>query len=153
MRANYVLIDYENVQASSLELLVEPHFYLRVFLGPNNTKLPTELAVAVHRLRERADYIQLETPGANALDFHIAYYLGQLASADPTGFFHIISRDKGFDPLLKHLKSKGIFALRSESIEDMPCFKAPCKASPKLDRLLVAVPSEQTSQPAKNALS
>jgi len=149
MRANYVLIDYENVQASSLELLVEPHFYLRVFLGPNNTKLPTELAVAVHRLRERADYIQLETPGANALDFHIAYYLGQLASADPTGFFHIISRDKGFDPLLKHLKSKGIFALRSESIEDMPCFKAPCKASPKPDRLLVAVPTEQTSQPAK----
>jgi len=131
MRTNYVLIDYENVQASSLALLSEPHFYLRVFLGPNNTRLPTELAVSVHRLGQRADYIQLDTPGANALDFHIAYYLGQLANADPSGFYHIISRDKGFDPLLKHLKSKGIFALRSESIEEMPCFKTPGEAPPK----------------------
>lgn len=65
------------------------------------------------------------------MDFHIAYYLGQLANADPTGFYHIISRDKGFDPLLKHLKSKGIFALRSASIEEMPCFKSPGEAPPK----------------------
>lgn len=57
MRINYVLIDYENVQASSLALLSEPHFCLRVFLGPNNTRLPTELAVSVHRLGQRADYI------------------------------------------------------------------------------------------------
>ncbi|MGK9065626.1 PIN domain-containing protein [Stutzerimonas chloritidismutans] len=152
MRANYVLIDYENVQASSLERLIEPHFHLRVFLGPNNTRLPTELAVAVHRLRERADYILLDTPGANALDFHIAYYLGQLASADPTGFFHIISRDKGFDPLLKHLKNRGISALRSASIEDMPCFKALCKASVQPDRALVAVTHEPKPQPVQKTL-
>ncbi|SDH95769.1 PIN domain-containing protein [Pseudomonas panipatensis] len=123
MRTNYVLIDYENIPVKSLDLLQDSHFRLRVFLGPNNSKLPTELVVAIQRLGERADYIQLETSSPNALDFHIAYYLGRLALEDPTAFFHVISADKGFDPLLKHLKSKGIFAMRSASIEAMPCFK------------------------------
>jgi len=45
----------------------------------------------VHELGERAQYIVLETAGSNALDFHIAYYLGVLAAADPSAFFHIIS--------------------------------------------------------------
>ncbi|MGQ7818664.1 PIN domain-containing protein [Metapseudomonas furukawaii] len=125
MRTNYVLIDYESVQVKSLELLQQPHFKVRVFLGPNNTRLPTELAVAIQRLGDRADYIQLDTPGQNALDFHIAYYLGRFSLEEPDAFFHIISRDKGFDPLIKHLKDKGIFSARSESIEEMPCFSTP----------------------------
>ena len=60
--------------------------------------------------------------GSNALDFHIAYYLGALAKEDPAGFFHITSKDTGFDPLIKHLKARKIFSSRSESIEEMPCF-------------------------------
>lgn len=151
MRTNYVLIDYENVQASSLDLLSAPHFRLKVFLGPNNTRLPTELAVAVHRLGERADYIQLDTPGTNALDFHIAYYLGQLTSTDLAGFFHVISRDKGFDPLLKHLKNKGIFALRSESIEQMPCFKTGCGLPQPTGNVKVDEPQKPKPQSAPKA--
>lgn len=128
MKSNYILIDYENVQVQSLALLNNEHFQVRVFLGPNNTKLPVELVLAMQRLGERGDYIVLETPGSNALDFHIAYYLGVLAAADPTGFFHIISQDTGFDPLIQHLRRQKIFVARSEAIEDMPCFKMP--ASP-----------------------
>lgn len=124
MRTNYVLIDYENVQATSLQLLQPEYFRLRIFLGPNNTKLPTELVRAIHRLHDRADYVQLETPGVNALDFHLAYYLGLLSGADKAAYFHIISKDKGFDPLIKHLKAHGVSVARSESIESMPCFKA-----------------------------
>lgn len=131
MRINYVFIDYENVQATSLRLLQPDHFKLRVFLGPSNTKLPTELVTAIHRLHDRADYVQLETAGTNALDFHIAYYLGVLSVEDPQAYFHIISRDKGFDPLIKHLRSKGIMVARSEGIEDMPCFNAPSVPLPQ----------------------
>ncbi|CAE6927722.1 PIN7 domain-containing protein [Ectopseudomonas oleovorans] len=123
MRVNYVFIDYENVQATSLRLLQPDHFRLRIFLGPNNTKLPTDLVTAIHKLHERAEYVQMDTPGTNALDFHITYYLGLLSAEDPAGYFHIISKDKGFDPLIKHLKSKGVTVVRSEAIEEMPCFK------------------------------
>jgi hypothetical protein len=71
---------------------------------------------------ERGKYIVLEAGGSNALDFHIAYYLGVLANTDPTAFFHVISKDTGFDPLLQHLKARGVSAARSASIEAMPCF-------------------------------
>ena len=122
LRINYVLIDYENVQVKSLALLKGEQFRVKVFLGPNNSKLPVDLVLAMHEFGDRAEYIVLETPGANALDFHIAYYIGALSTADPSGFFHIISKDTGFDPLIRHLKSKKILSTRSPSIEEMPCF-------------------------------
>ncbi len=125
MKISYVLIDYENVQVKSLALLKGEQFRVRVFLGPNNTRLPVELVLAMQEFGERAEYIILETSGRNALDFHIAYYLGVLASTEPSGFFHIISKDTGFDPLIQHLKSKKVFAARSASIEEMPCLAAP----------------------------
>ncbi len=119
-----MLIDYENVQVKSLTLLKGEQFQVRVFLGPNNTKIPVELVLAMQSLGERGEYIVLETPGLNALDFHIVYYLGVLATTDPSGYFHIISKDTGFDALLKHLKTKKIFSTRSVSVEEMPCFIA-----------------------------
>lgn len=142
MRTNYVLIDYENVQVKSLELLQEEHFRVRIFLGPNNTKLPVDLVLAMQRFGSRAEYVQLETPGLNALDFHLAFYMGQLTVEDPQVFYHVISRDKGFDPLIRHLKGKGILASRSESIEAMPCFNAPAAvpAPAKLESVRLVAP-------------
>lgn len=122
IRTNYVLIDFENVQVKSIALLEGDHFRVKVFLGPKNTKLPAELVVAVQKLGDKADYITLETSGANALDFHIAYYLGVLSAKEPAAYYHVISKDTGFDPLIQHLKSKNIYSSRSVSIEEMPCF-------------------------------
>ncbi|QOJ25027.1 MAG: hypothetical protein HRU78_11100 [Gammaproteobacteria bacterium] len=121
LKTNYILIDYENVQAKSLTLLKSEQFQVRIFLGPGNTKLPVELVLAMHELGARADYVILETSGTNALDFHIAYYLGVLAANDSTGYFHIISKDTGFDPLIKHMKARKISVTRSISIEQIPC--------------------------------
>ncbi len=122
MTTNYVLIDYENVQVKSLALLKSEHFRVQVFLGPKNLKLHRDLVLAIQEFGDRGKYIVLEAHGPNALDFHIAYYLGVLAAADAPGIFHIISKDRGFDPLIQHLKAKGVSAARSASIEAMPCF-------------------------------
>ena len=128
MKTNYVLIDYENVQVKSLALLNGENgenFQVRVFLGKTNTKLGRDLVLAMHALGTRATYVELESSGPNALDFHIAFYLGELVAADSSAFFHIISKDKGFDPLIAHLKSRHVLAARSVSIETMPCFAQP----------------------------
>lgn len=122
IRTNYVLIDFENVQVKSIALLEGDHFRVKVFLGPKNTKLPAELVVAVQKLGDKAEYITLETSGSNALDFHIAYYLGILSANEPSAYYHVISKDTGFDPLIQHLRSKNIYSCRSVSIEEMPCF-------------------------------
>jgi hypothetical protein len=122
LKTNHVLIDYENVQVKSLELLQGEHFRVYIFLGTNNTKLNREIVIAMHALGARAQYVELSSTGPNALDFYIAYYLGQLVMQEPSGFFHIISKDKGFDPLVEHLKTRSVLAARSISIDAMPCF-------------------------------
>jgi hypothetical protein len=78
----------------------------------------------MQNLGNRAQYITLDTPGNNALDFHIAYYLGNVAVTDPTAFLYVVSKDTGFDPLIQHLKTKKISCVRSISIEAMPCFNS-----------------------------
>ena len=56
--------------------------------------------------------VRLTTSGKNALDFALAYYVGRAVMADPTGHFHIVSKDTGFDPLIEHLRSRHIHAHR-----------------------------------------
>ena len=116
---HYVLIDFENVQVKSLALLKGERFKVKVFLGPKNTKLPVDLVLAMHELGEHADYIMLGVSGANALDFHITYYLGKLTAEAPDGHFHIISKDTGFDSLIRHVNSKNLHCQRAASIEAM----------------------------------
>lgn len=124
MRTNYILVDYENVQPKDIGLLQDGPFKVKVFLGPTQAKIPVSLAISLQALGSNAEYIQLEAAGSNALDFHIAYYIGALAADDPTGFFHIISKDTGFDPLIKHLKACRVFAQRSRCIAEIPYFKS-----------------------------
>lgn len=123
-RTNFVLVDFENVQPKDIGLLKDGPFKVKVFLGPNQSKISVSLAAALQSLGESAEYIILETAGNNALDFHIAYYIGALSAIEPTAFFHIISKDSGFDPLLKYLKGKKILAQRSTCIAEIPYFKS-----------------------------
>jgi PIN domain len=118
-KTTYVLIDYENVQPKDVSLLVGETFQVKVFIGANQAKIPTSLVRALHPLGNKLEYIQLDTAGSNALDFHIAYYLGDLCARDRSAMFQIISKDSGFDPLIRHLKKKGILVGRSDTIADV----------------------------------
>lgn len=139
MRTNYVLIDYENVQPSALSVLEKEHFKVVVFVGANQAKVAFDVAAQLQRLGPSASYVKISGNGPNALDFHIAYYIGHLAAAEPDAYFHIISKDTGFDPLISHLKSKKIFACRSKDIGDMPIVKAAnSKTQPEKLAVIVA---------------
>jgi hypothetical protein len=74
------------------------------------------MARALQALGPHAEYIQINGNGNNAVDFHIAYYVGRLAATAPGAHFHVISKDTGFDPLLKHLKERGIPCQRLTSL-------------------------------------
>ncbi len=134
-----MLIDYENVQPESLYGLDAEHFRVLLFVGANQTKVSFEIAEGMQRLGARAQYIKMAGSGANALDFHIAFYIGSLAANDPTAFFHIISKDTGFDPLVQHLKTKKVCIARSKAIETIPLLKvANSKTLPDRVAVLVA---------------
>ena len=130
-RTNYVLIDYESVQPSQLELLNRDGFVAYVFVGKAQTKLSFETVSAIQDLGERAKYVKISGAGPNALDFHIAFYIGQISATDPEAFFHIISKDKGFDPLIEHLREQKVFSVRSETIGEIPIIRASTAKTPK----------------------
>jgi hypothetical protein len=123
MRINHVLIDLENVQPDSLAGLDAEHFRVLVFVGANQAKVSFDLASEMQKLGSRGAYVKIAGNGSNALDFHIAYYVGRLVMEDSTAYFHIISKDAGFDPLIQHLKAQKIGITRCKAIADIPLLK------------------------------
>ena len=123
MPTNYILIDFENVQPKNLEVLANHPFKVFVFVGANQTKVSFDLATSMQQLGNSAEYIKIAGNGPNALDFHIAYYIGEIAAKDDKANFYIISKDTGFDPLIKHLKTKKIKVQREKVLADIPLLK------------------------------
>ena len=91
-----------------------------VFVGANQAKVSFDLVEAMQELGDSAKYIKISGNGKNALDFHIAYYIGEFATQDPTAYFHIISKDTGFDTLIKHLKARKIRVQREKDLAEIP---------------------------------
>jgi hypothetical protein len=90
-----------------------------VFIGADQAKIPFEFAEAMQRLGENGRYIRITGNGKNALDFQLAYYLGQLVAQDNKAHFHIVSKDAGFDPLIKHLKDQKIQIQRKNTLAEV----------------------------------
>ena len=94
MATHHVLIDYENVQPKNLAALKgdsqEIDFRIIVFVGANQTRLPRDLVFEMQSFGSDAQYIEITGSGKNALDFHIAYYLGKLAKPGSDDHFHLV---------------------------------------------------------------
>ena len=147
MKKNFVLIDYENVQPDAMEALDRSHYSVIVFVGSNQTRVTYEVASVLQRMGDRASYIRISGNGSNALDFHIAYYIGLLSTQEPDAHFHIVSKDSGFDPLIEHLRSKKVLAGRSKSVADLPLAKAEHAKSVADRTATVAAHLERISKP------
>lgn len=119
MIKNYILIDFENVQPETFDPPDGSLYKVFVFLGEKQTKLPVDLAASLQPLGEAVEYIRISGTGKNALDFHIAYWLGKLTENNPKSQFYIVSKDKGFDPLVNHLKKIKIRVQRVSHISDI----------------------------------
>jgi hypothetical protein len=136
MNNSVLLVDYENV--GKIDLSAIPNgVRVHVFVGVSQKTVPTALLRAVSKLGERFEQIDVAGHGKNALDFHIAFYLGEYLTKAPSTQYVVLSRDKGFDPLIRHLESRGFAVRRAESIEEAnpaaatPKEKPPRKAAPQ----------------------
>jgi len=128
MSIPYLLIDYENVKRLNPALLACGEFHVILFLGPQDTKLPVNLVLAMDHLGARGQYVVLQTSGPNALDFLLSHHLGTLTARDPQAFFFILSRDTGFDPLMAHLRGQGCHCARVTTLEEIP--RPPTEGAP-----------------------
>ncbi len=149
MRINFVLVDYENVSSLDLSNLDREDVRVIVFLGPNQVKLPAALVLQMQALGSRGEYVPVSAAGPNALDFHIAFTMGERSGREHPVFFHIISKDAGFDPLLTYMKGKKILAARYCSVSDLPWLKpgAPKTTKERVEAFAAKVNSPNGTKP------
>ena len=114
-----LLIDYENVQGIDLSGLQGMEFKVKIFTGSSQSKIPIELVSSAQVLGNQVEWIRIDGNGPNALDFHIAYYLGGHAAKDPRDEYFILSKDKGFDPLIKYMGKENISCRRISSVSEL----------------------------------
>ena len=123
-RTNYIFIDYENVQEIHLDLIAGKAVKVFLIVGQRQKSLPYVLSKQIHKYHNQVQPIDSPGTGRNALDMVLAYQIGLQVAADPQGYFHVLSKDKDYDALIKHLRDQDILASRDEEFSRIPALIA-----------------------------
>ncbi len=105
----HILLDYENVQPTAVELraMVPEATRVWVFHGPHQKQVEQRFA----SFGTGMTTVPISKTGKNALDFHLSFYMGYIASRNQQAKFVVVANDKGYEPMLEHAKVLG-FAVR-----------------------------------------
>jgi hypothetical protein len=112
-------IDYENVQSVDLGRIVQMDFKIWVFTGVSQNRIPIDLVKSTQAFGNKLAWVTIDGNGPNALDFHIAYYLGVHVAENPKDEYFILSKDKGFDPLVSHVGKSNIRCRRISLVSEI----------------------------------
>ena len=112
MTPTYLLVDFENVPSIDVSVL-QGNMKVMVFLG-ETSKLKADYLNKVLKVCSKIELIKINGSGHNAVDFHIAYFIGAISEKEPGASFKILSRDTGYDPLVGYLVSRCIKCERIE---------------------------------------
>ncbi len=104
----HVLVDWENVQPKegALRALVPDVTDVWIFHSPNQKVDPESYG----SFGSRVTPVKIARSGKNALDFHLSFYMGYIASRHPDARFVVVSNDKGYGPMLEHAEELGFSA-------------------------------------------
>lgn len=152
---HHIFVDFENVPTLDLSLLQDQPVELLILLGAKQHNLPVSLVKQLIQFKGQAQLVEVHVSAKNALDFVLAYYLGQLACQKPDHSFYIISKDKGDDALVSHLHSKRIKVQRQDELTGIPLFRqkvSDLKSKVELnslERLIELLKQSPRSRPTK----
>lgn len=152
---HYIFIDFENTQDIKLSLLKDKPAKLLMLLGSKQNNLPVALVKQLIEYKEQVHLIEVNVGGKNALDFVLAYYLGQFVCQNPQNNYYILSKDKGYDALVNHLKVNKVKVQRYDDLIQIPLFgqqsiaATPENESSPFDRLTKLLKQSSRNRPAK----
>jgi NTP pyrophosphatase (non-canonical NTP hydrolase) len=117
----HVLLDYENVQPTQEQVraVVPDARQLWVFHGPHQRDVEQRFA----SFGSDATAVPISKTGKNALDFHLSFYMGYIASKNPGSAMVVIANDKGYEPMLEHARAMGFAVRRLAHGEAKPAAK------------------------------
>lgn len=147
----HVLLDYENVQptADELRTMVPDARQVWVFHGPQQRQVEQRFS----SYGANVTAVPISRTGKNALDFHLSFYLGYIASRNQASKIVIVANDKGYQPMVEHARTMG-FAVRQHghvrhkpgvSAKAMPATLAEAVAKPASRKTLAKKVAAKTS--------
>lgn len=134
MAEKLLLVDFENVQQVDLCRLDQTYSVI-IFVGANQKSVPIELVSHAQKLGPRVEWQKIDGNGSNALDFHIAMQLGRILEKSSKLECIVLSKDKGFDPLLRYLNKAGLKCSRLNSLLELDS-KTVISSDPNYQRVL-----------------
>jgi len=116
-----LMIDYENIQGLTFDGLDPENIEVWFFVGKSQNKIPFELVESTQPFGKSLKWIKIEGNGKNNLDFHMVFELGRLSMGKegPLDIF-ILSKDKGFDPVIQYANRVGLKAKRIVNLSQLP---------------------------------
>ena len=149
MTQTLLLVDFENVRQVDLARL-DDSFQIIIFVGAAQKSIPIELVTNAQKLGSRIEWQRVDANGSNALDFFIACHLGRVLEKSPQLQCIVLSKDKGFDPLLRHLNKNGLTCKRLNSLLELDPKATTQPEEPNYKRVIeVLSKSEKKSRPRK----
>jgi len=119
-RPNWVLVDYENIQAIDWDLLAGSTAQVVLFCGVNQKTVPIEVLSKGLKLKQKLILEESAGNGKNALDYQMAFYAGRIAESCPNAYLHFVTRDTGFNALVNLIKKQtALSADRVEAIANL----------------------------------
>lgn len=112
---NHVFVDLENIKTVDPVVFEKKNMTFHLILGPQNTKFDVEIVELLVKHADAVRIVRSPEKGKNAADFVLAYHLGQAALTEPKAHFHIVSKDTGFDSLVKFMKTRQVKVRRHDS--------------------------------------
>lgn len=153
----HVFVDWENVQPDEAKCraLVPEATDVWLFHGPSQK----DVGQRYGSFGDRATEVRIARTGKNALDFHLSFYMGYIASKQPDARFVVLSNDKGYGPMLDHAKELGFVASQSgvgavkvaRTARKAPAKKAPAAKHAPAKKATAAPPAPAKKAAAKKA--
>jgi hypothetical protein len=146
----HVLVDLENNQPTlgDVRRLVPDVTRAWLFYSPGQAG---RLA-SFEPLGQDQTPVPISRPGKNALDFHLAFYLGYIAARNPEAKLVIVAIDNGYGPMVEHAVELGFEVVKVPfRPKAAPGKKAAAKEGPKERADAKSVMAAPKKAPTKNA--
>ncbi len=127
---HHVFVDFENVHQLDFSIMEKRPVHLTLLIGAKQSRMAVETVQQLLQYPDNVHLIRLTSSGKDALDFALAYYVGRAAVLDPGGWFHIVSKDTGFDPLVEHLRSRHLKVRRHPDFSALLTAISPASTRP-----------------------
>ena len=139
---NHVFVDFENIPGVDLAAIGDQSVAVTLLIGVKQQRLDLGLVRQIHAHAAKVTLIEVGASGRNALDMVLAWHLGKVAERHPADAFFVVSKDKDFDPLIRHLHALGLNVARVDAFSALPFLPAaaPARRAPAPRRAAAVTP-------------